>query len=192
MLAFPQEKISHYTTADITIAVTRIKPVSECKKILLVILFYKKYIITIREFPIWTIKCHWTTTFCTIYCVVLIVSIGHASISCTWPNKKVSLVLTKKHNVFRDIIKFTEKLVIIRWTNIWSLMIIIIFYTFWCVLHYYTAWRPSGGDKIRPSPPLPGKSWIFFCHIGGLFATFFSLGGASWCVFWSCPPPPLR
>ena len=70
-------------------------------------------------------------------------------------------------------------------------MIMIIFYTFWCVLHYYTAWRPRGGDKIRPSPPPPPPWKIvnFFCDIGGLFATFFSLGGASWCGFWSCGRP---
>ena len=46
--------------------------------------------------------------------------------------------LTKKHTVFRDIIKATEKLVIIRWTIIRSLMLRTIFYTIWCALCYYT------------------------------------------------------
>ena len=46
--------------------------------------------------------------------------------------------LTKKHTVFRVKIKATEKLVIIRWTIIWSLMLRTIFYTIWCVLCYYT------------------------------------------------------
>ena len=77
-------------------------------------------------------------------------------------------------------------------------MIIIIFYTSWCVLHYYTAWRPRGGDKIRPSPP-PLENRDFFFHIGGLFATFSFMwvfllrfshyGGLHGVFFWSCPPP---
>ena len=41
-----------------------------------------------------------------------IVSIGHAS--CTLSNKRVGRYLTKKHTVFRVIIKVTEKVVIIR------------------------------------------------------------------------------
>ena len=44
-----------------------------------------------------------------ISCAVLIVSIGHAS--CT---RELGWYLTKKHTVFRDIIKVTEKLVTIR------------------------------------------------------------------------------
>ena len=72
-------------------------------------------------------------------------------------------------------------------------MIIIIFYTFWCVLHYYTAWRPRGGDKIRPTPP-PLENREFFGHIGGLFATFsfmwvFLLRGFM-VFFFVLPPPP--
>ena len=44
-----------------------------------------------------------------ISCAVLIVSIGHAL--CT---RELPWYLTKKHTVFRVIIKVTEKLVIIR------------------------------------------------------------------------------
>ena len=50
---------------------------------------------------------------CAISCAVLIVSIGHAL--CT---RELVWYLTKKHTVFRVIIKVTEKLVIIRGTNI--------------------------------------------------------------------------
>ena len=38
--------------------------------------------------------------------------------SCTCPNKKVCPVSDQKHTVFRVIIKVTEKLVIIRRTNL--------------------------------------------------------------------------
>ena len=51
---------------------------------------------------------------------------------------RVGLVFDEKHTVFRVIIKVTEKLVIIRWTIIWSLMLRTILYTIWCVLCYYT------------------------------------------------------
>ena len=40
-----------------------------------------------------------TTTFFTISCGVLIVSIGHAS--CTWPNKRVGLVFNEKTHCFQ-------------------------------------------------------------------------------------------
>ena len=51
---------------------------------------------------------------CILYLVI--VSIGHTS--CTWPNKRVCPVSDQKHTVFRVIIKITEKLIIIRQTNI--------------------------------------------------------------------------
>ena len=80
-------------------------------------------------------------------------------------------------------------------------MIIIIFYTFWCVLHYYTASRPRGGDKIRPSPP-PLENCDFFFHIGGLFATFSFMwvfllrfshyGGLHGGFFWGLAPHPYE
>ena len=50
-----------------------------------------------------------TTPFRSISCAVLIVSIGHAL--CT---RELVWYLTKKHTVFRVIIKVTENLVIIR------------------------------------------------------------------------------
>ena len=75
-------------------------------------------------------------------------------------------------------------------------MIIIIFYTFWCVLHYYTAWRPRGGDKIRPSPPPPWKIVNFLVILGAFLLLFLLCGSfcyeASWCFFCLAPPPPYE
>ena len=48
-------------------------------------------------------------TIFAISCAVLIVSIGHASYT-----RELVWYLSKKHTVFRVIIKVTEKLVIIR------------------------------------------------------------------------------
>ena len=69
-------------------------------------------------------------------------------------------------------------------------MIIIMFYTFWCVLHYYTAWRPRGGDKIRPSPPQENRE--FFLSYWGPFCYVFLIRGSFMVCFFGLAPPPYE
>ena len=67
--------------------------------------FLYRELSVIKQHQLYTNSSHYHDSF-----------IGHAS--CTRPNKRVCLVLDEKSTVLRVIIKVTEKLVIIRITNI--------------------------------------------------------------------------
>ena len=60
-----------------------------------------------------------------------------------------------------------------------------------CVALLHSMAPARWGQDKAVAPP-PWKIVNFFCHIGGLFATFFSLGGGFMVCFFGLAPPPLR